>query len=212
MERDQTRIEEFFNSLTHGIGAILSIIGLFILITNALTYGTKIHLISFSIYGSALILLYLSSTLYHATKHPKTKKVFQTFDHISIFLVISGTYTPFCLIALGDGIGMQLFYVLWSLTLVGFFIKIFTTGKLRRATLFIYLAMGWSIVFAFNPFIEKLNPKGLLWLVAGGLSYTFGTIFYAKEHIKFSHSIWHLFVMGGSICHFFAIFFYLLPF
>ena len=210
MEREQTVLEEIFNSVTHGVGAILSIVGLATLIINASIYGNSTHLISFSIYGITLILLYLSSTLYHAITHPKAKKVFRTFDHISIFLLISGSYTPFCLIILNDGIGLKIFYALWILTIFGLIIKIFTIGKLRRTTLFIYLAMGWSIVFAFNPFVEKLNPKGLLWLAAGGLFYTFGTIFYAKEHIKFSHSVWHLFVLGGSLCHFFAVLFYLL--
>ena len=202
--------EEIANSITHGIGTALSIVALVILIVLAAKQNDTWRIVSFSIYGTTLILLYLASTLYHAIQHEKTKKLFRILDHSSIFLLIAGTYMPFLLVSLRGSWGWSLFGTIWSLAIIGIVFKSIFIHKFKKISVVVYVLMGWLIVIALKPMLHHIEQGGLRWLAAGGLSYTSGVIFYAMKSLKFSHAIWHLFVLGGSISHFFAILFYVL--
>ncbi len=203
--------EEIANSITHGIGVALAIAALVILVVFAAINGDPWRVVSFSIFGSSMICLYLASTFYHAFTNPKIKNVLKVFDHASIYLLIAGTYTPFLLINLRGSWGWSLFGVIWGLAIAGIIFKIFFVHKFNKISTFIYILMGWMIVIAMKQMFATIDFKGIIWLFIGGLSYTIGTIFYLNKKMKFSHAIWHLFVLGGSICHFFAILFYVLP-
>ena len=203
--------EEIANSITHGIGAGLSIAALVILVVFASLYGDVWRIVSFSIYGACLTILYTASTLYHSFQSQKLKKYFQIMDHASIYLLIAGTYTPFTLVHLRGGWGWSLFGIIWGLAVLGVIFKMFFTNRFNLLSTIIYLLMGWLIVIAFKPAVTHIPQGGLYWLLAGGLSYTFGVIFFLWEKLPYSHAIWHLFVLGGSICHFFAMLFYVLP-
>ena len=203
--------EEIASSITHGIGAALSIAALVILVVLAATRGDAWRVVSFSIYGTTLILLYMASTLYHAIQHPGAKKVFRILDHSSIFLLIAGTYTPFLLVPLRGGWGWSLFGVIWALAITGIVFKAIFINRMKKLSVVIYILMGWLVLIALNPMLDNIPPAGLWWLAGGGLSYTGGVVFYAMKRIKYTHAIWHLFVLGGSICHFFAILLYVLP-
>jgi hemolysin III len=208
--RKQTILEEIFNGISHGIAAILSIIGLVFLVNKSALLGKTRYIVSSSIYGTSLIILYLASTLYHSIKHEKAKRILRVLDHSSIFLLIAGTYTPFCLITLQGVWGWSLFAVLWGLTLIGLTLKVIPIPKFKNASVAIYLIMGWMVVVAAKPLINNFCFSGLMWLSAGGLFYTIGTIFYKLKHIKFMHVVWHFFVMAASLCHFLAILFYVI--
>lgn len=199
--------EEIANSITHGIGALLSIVALIILIIAAGRSGDIWHLVSFSIYGSTLILLYLSSTLYHSFTSPKLKNLFARFDHISIFLLIAGTYTPILLTSLRGVWGWTLFGIIWTVALVGAIIRSIYLHRFRKLMVAIYLIMGWMFVLAGNQIYQKLPSISLTFLVLGGIAYSVGVIFYMWRKLPYSHGIWHLFVLAGSILHFFAIYF-----
>jgi len=199
--------EEIANSITHGIGALLSIVALIILIIVAGRLGDIWHLVSFSIYGSTLILLYLSSTLYHSFTSPKLKNLFARFDHISIFLLIAGTYTPILLTSLRGIWGWTLFGIIWTVALVGAIIRSIYLHRFRKLMVAIYLIMGWIFILAGNQIYHKLPSVSLLFLVLGGVAYSVGVIFYMWRKLPYSHGIWHLFVLAGSILHFFAIYF-----
>ena len=203
--------EEIANSVIHGIGLALGVAALSILVVFACKRGTSWHIVSCSIYGSTLVLLYLSSTLYHSFQNPKAKKIFKRIDHCSIYLLIAGTYTPFTLVNLRGSWGWTLFGIIWGLAVFGILFKIFHTGKFRFVSTLVYLAMGWLIIIAIKPLFSSMSLTGFLWLLAGGLSYSFGVIFYAFDRISFFHAIWHLFVLGGSVCHFFAVLYHVLP-
>lgn len=203
--------EEVINAITHGIGAGLAIAALVILVVFAALKGDAWRVTSFAIYGSTMIILYLSSTFYHAFTNPKLKTIFKFFDHASIYLLIAGTYTPFLLVNLRGPWGWSLFGVIWGLALSGIIFKAYFIHRFNKVATFIYIMMGWMIVIAMKKMFQTIDLGGILWLVAGGLSYTIGTIFYLKKDIKYFHAIWHLFVLGGSICHFFAILLYVLP-
>jgi len=203
--------EEVANSLTHGIGAGLSVAGLILLVVFAAMYGDVWRVVSFSIYGSSLIILYLSSTLYHSFQKPRVKRVFRILDHTSIYALIAGTYTPFTLVSLRGPWGWTIFGVVWGLALLGIAFKTVFTGRFDIATTAAYVLMGWLGVIAFKEMLIKVPSGGLILLVAGGVVYTAGVIFYIWEKLPYNHAIWHLFVLGGSICHFFAIFLYVLP-
>ncbi len=203
--------EEIANSITHGIGAALSIAGLTVLVVLAALYGDAWHVVSVSIYGSSLVLLYLASTLYHSFRQPRVKRFFKIADHAAIYLLIAGTYTPFMLVSLRGPWGWSLLGTIWGLAVVGIVFKFFFIGRYERLSLVIYLLMGWLCVVAAQPMITRIPAGGLLWLVAGGLAYSLGVIFYRWEVLRYNHAIWHLFVLAGSICHFFAILFYVLP-
>lgn len=201
--------EEIFNGITHGIGALLSIAALVILVAFASVKGDVWRIVSFSIYGFTLFFLYLSSTLYHSILHEKAKRVFRVFDHISIYLLIAGSYTPITLIAMRGVWGWTIFSVIWLLAITGIILKIIGIKKFKVISLLLYLFMGWLIIIAFKPMMAMI-PEGLFpWLLAGGLIYTLGVIFYIWRKLPFNHGIWHLFVLGGSIVHFFGMLFHL---
>lgn len=197
--------EEIANSVTHGIGAALAVAGLAVLVVLAAIYGDAWRVVSFTIYGSSLIILYMASTLYHSVQHPKTKKVLRTFDHTSIYVLIAGTYTPFLLIAVRDALGWILLAVVWTMAVVGIIWKIFFLGRFEVMATLMYIFMGWMGVIAFRQMLVNVPQLGVRMLFVGGIVYTLGVIFYAWEKLPYNHAIWHLFVLGGSICHFFAV-------
>lgn len=203
--------EELANSITHGIGIGLSIAGLVILIVLAAREGDVWHIVSVSIYGSSLILLYLASTLYHSFQNPKVKKLLRVFDHIAIYLLIAGTYTPFMLVNLRGPWGWSMFGLIWGLALVGIVFKLFFTGRFEKLSLLIYLGMGWLGVVAAKQMWLEVPTGGLLWLGLGGIFYTLGVIFYRWERLRYHHAVWHVFVLAGSICHYFSVLWYVLP-
>lgn len=202
--------EEIFNSISHGVGAGLSIAALVLMIIKAAFTRNIYMIISACIFGAMMILLYTMSTLYHAITNKKAKKVFQIFDHCTIFLLIAGTYTPYTLVTLNGTIGWTLFGILWGFAILGIIFNAIDLQRFKKISVVCYLIMGWSIVFAFKPLLENLALGGLIFLFAGGIFYTIGVIFYVLKRVKYMHSIWHLFVLGGTICHFFSVFFWVI--
>lgn len=202
--------EEITNSILHGIGLGFAIAALTLLVVLASIYGGVWHIVSFAIYGATLVLLYLSSTLYHSFPHGNIKDIFQVFDHASIYLLIAGTYTPLTLIPLRGKLGWTIFGVVWGIAIVGIVFKIFFVKRFVILSTILYIVMGWMIIIAIRPLINAVNSINIIFLVLGGVFYTVGTIFYINKKIKFNHAIWHLFVLAGSVCHFFTIL-YLLP-
>lgn len=203
--------EEVANSVTHGIGAGLSVAALAVLVTFSALFGDPWRVVSFSIYGASLVILYLSSTLYHGFQSPRVKRVFRVLDHCAIFLLIAGTYTPFTLVTLRGAWGWTLFGIIWGLALVGIILTVLAMERLKWLGLAIYLGMGWMVIIAMKPLVAALPTGGLFWLSLGGLCYTGGVVFYAWKRLPYNHMIWHLFVLGGSTCHFFALLFHVLP-
>lgn len=203
--------EELANVLTHGLGTLLSISALVLLVVFSSLNGNGYHIVSSSIFGTSLLLLYSMSTLYHLVKGPKIKRLFRVLDHSSIFLLIAGTYTPFTLVTLNGKWGWTLFGLVWGLAVTGIIVEVFTGQKYKKISLSLYLVMGWLIIIALNPLIHTVPAGGLRLLIGGGLCYTFGVVFYVWKSLTGSHAIWHLFVLGGSILHFFAVFFYVIP-
>ncbi|WP_295578488.1 hemolysin III family protein [uncultured Lamprocystis sp.] len=200
---------ERFNSISHLVGAVLALIGTTVLVTLAGVEGEATRIVSFSVYGATLFLLYLSSTLYHSLRG-RAKDFFQVMDHHAIYLLIAGTYTPFTLVALKGKTGWWLFGAVWALAVAGMVIDTLRGGGGRLLSVAIYLLMGWLILFALGPIIAALPPAGFWWLVAGGLFYTVGVIFYVLDNRwPWCHGIWHLFVLAGSVSHYFAILLYL---
>ncbi len=204
-------IEEKINIISHAIGFILSIVALLLLVTHANLHGDVWHIVSFSIFGASLIILYAASTFYHSAKKSELRNRLKIIDHASIYVLIAGTYTPFTLITLSGTIGWVIFGTSWGLALSGIILKLFFTGKYNLISTIMYVLMGWVIVFAIKPLINNLPLEGLLWLFAGGISYTIGAILYSIKKIKFNHVIFHVFVLFGSFCHFMSVFFYVLP-
>ena len=207
----ETRREEIANSITHGIGAALSIAALSVLVVFAGLRGDAWRVVSFAIYGATLVLLYLASTFYHVFSNPRVKRVFHVFDHSAIFLLIAGSYTPFCLVTIRGGWGWSLFGVVWGIAIFGIVFKAFFTGRYNFVSTALYIAMGWIAVIAIRPLVAQLPTGAFAWILLGGLSYTVGVVFYAWERLPYGHAIWHLFVLGGSTLHFFAVLFYVLP-
>ncbi|MHC6180654.1 PAQR family membrane homeostasis protein TrhA [Clostridium sp. JNZ X4-2] len=206
-----TRGEEIANAVTHGIGALLSIAALVLLIVFSVEKGDKWYVISYTIYGISMFILYLGSTLYHSITNVKAKRVFRIFDHASIYLLIAGTYTPFTLTILRNSVGWTIFWIIWILAILGIIMKVFWVGKYEIASTLLYIFMGWIIIFAMKKLLVLLSPAGIALLVAGGIIYTVGAVLYMMNKIPYNHAIWHIFVMGGSTCHFFCIFLYLFP-
>jgi hemolysin III len=206
---EQTKFEEQLNAASHGIGALLGIAGLVLLIVFN-TNKTDWSLFSVIVYGISLIVLFTASTLYHSMKGEKRKHYFRIIDHISIYLLIAGTYTPVLLITLEKSLGWPLFWTVWGIAAFGVILKLFFTGRFEIFSTLLYLVMGWLIVFDFTNLSEAIGSKGVLWFFAGGLFYTVGIIFYAIHRIPYNHVIWHLFVLGGAIGHFFMILFYVI--
>ena len=197
--------EEIANAITHGVGAVMAIAALVVLIVISAMKGTVWHIISFSIFGATLILLYFASTLYHSLTNVRAKNVFHKFDHISIYLLIAGTYTPFCLTALRGWIGWSVLGVVWGCAILGAVLKAISIGKRVRLSTILYVLMGWVILIAIKPLYHAMSFNGFMFLMAGGISYTFGTIFFIRDQVKYNHSMWHLFVLGGSVLHFFSV-------
>lgn len=203
--------EEIANSVTHGLGAVLSIVGLVVLTTLAIRYGDAWHIVSCAIFGSTLILLYTASTLYHSIPHPGAKKILRIIDHCAIFLLIAGTYTPFTLVNLRGPWGWSLFGAIWGLALLGIILELSPWRRYRLLSVLLYVGMGWAVVVATKPLLASVAPQGMLLLLAGGLAYTSGIAFYVWRGLPHHHAIWHLFVLAGSVMHFFAVLFYVLP-
>lgn len=204
-------VEEKLNVVSHALGFGLSIPGFIFLIYRAAKLGEMIHLISFSIFGGSLILLYAASTFYHGARNEKLRYRLNILDHAAIYVLIAGTYTPFALITLSGTVGWIIFAVVWTMALTGMILKLFFTGRFERLSTAMYVFMGWIIVFAVKPLIQNLPEEGLIWLFAGGISYTIGAVAFSIERIKFNHALFHLFVLVGSFCHFLAICFHVLP-
>jgi hemolysin III len=197
--------EEFFNAFTHAIGVALSVAGLAWLVTWSSLRGTAWHIVSAAVFGATLVLLYTASTLYHSFRDAGVKRVLRKFDHAGIFLLIAGTYTPFALVSLRGPWGWSLFGVTWGLAVVGIALKFWFTGRFRGLSTAIYVGMGWIVLVAARPMLAAVPAAGLWLLLAGGLCYTGGTVFYLWRRLPYHHAIWHLCVLGGSVCHFFAV-------
>jgi hemolysin III len=206
-----TLYEEIANSITHGIGVLLAITGLGVLTAFASLYGTAWHIVACSVFGGTMILLYTASTLYHSIPWQGAKAVLRILDHSAIFLLIAGTYTPFTLVSLRGPWGWSLFVTIWGLAVAGIILGVFLPERLKWLTLVMYIAMGWAVVVATKPMLSAVAPGGLWLLLAGGLCYTCGIPFYIKQTIPFNHAIWHLFVLAGTVFHFFAILLYVIP-
>ena len=202
--------EEISNSITHGIGVILSIAALVILIVFASLYGNVWHVVSFTLFGVTMLLLYTSSTLLHALKPGKAKDFFEIMDHSSIYFFIAGSYTPFLLVAVQSATGWTLFGIVWGLAIAGTIFKSFFVKKFLFTSTLLYVVMGWLIVFVWNDLVATIHPTSLILLIIGGLLYTVGAIFYIWKLFKHHHAVWHVFVLSATVCHFFAVL-YLLP-
>jgi hemolysin III len=203
--------EERLNSLTHGLGAVMSAIGTLVLVLAASRLGDIWKVVSFSIFGASLILLYSASTFYHASRSPGARAVWKMLDHCAIFLLIAGTYTPFLLVNLRHGSGWTLFGVIWGLALAGIGLKLIFGHRYKILRVAVYLAMGWLIVFAAGELTTHVAPLAVRLTVIGGVIYTLGVVFYLADRLPYNHAIWHLFVVGGSLCHFYAIYYGVLP-
>ncbi len=197
--------EEIFNSVSHGVGGLLAIAGTVVLIVLSALQKDPWKVVSSSVFGASLIMLYVMSTLYHAITNEKAKGVMRIMDHITIFLLIAGTYTPLTLVALRGAVGWVLFGLIWGVSVLGIVFNAIDLEKFRKISLVCYIAMGWGIVFAIKPLIEALPKISLIFLLTGGLAYSVGVIFYAIKKVKYFHSVWHLFTIAGSVFHYFAI-------
>jgi hemolysin III len=200
---------ELFNSITHLVGTVMAIVGTTVLITAATLHGAgPRRIVALSVYGAMMVVLYLSSTLYHSLKG-RAKQVFHVFDHCAIYLLIAGTYTPFTLVTLGGVWGWTLFGVIWMLAIAGVAKDVFLHGRYRVVSVTLYVIMGWLVVIAFGPLKAALPMAGIWWLVAGGIVYTAGVLFFAlSKHVVHMHGLWHLCVIGGSVCHYVAVYRY----
>lgn len=199
--------EEFWNALTHGVGAFLTIPATLLLVYKALASGSTTELISYIIFGVSMFCLYLASTLYHAI--PTHKVLLKKLDHSSIFLLIAGTYTPVALIAVGGKLGWTIFIIEWVLAIIGIVLKQFFVYRFKKASLLVYIGMGWLIVFVYKPLVTYISFDGFMTLLIGGICYTAGTFFYKNKKIKYNHAIWHLFVMAGSAAMFAAVYLFI---
>jgi len=203
--------EEIANSITHGIGALLSCAGLVLLVIFAGNHGNGWHITASVVFGATLILSYTASTLYHSIPGINAKRALKVLDHAAIYLLIAGTYTPFTLVSLRGPWGWSLFGIIWGLALLGVLLKITMLGKLSGISTLVYLAMGWIVLIAIKPLLAVVETGGMLLLLSGGLAYSVGVVFYVWKRLPYNHAVWHLFVLAGSLCHFFAVFFYVIP-
>ena len=205
IERKESLLEKKLNFITHGIGLVLSVIGLFYLVEKSILYPKSFNLISSLVYGISLILMYSSSTIYHYYIDSRYSRILQKIDHISIYLLIAGSYTPGLLLKLKYSLGFEILIIIWLLAFIGIIHKIFFFNYLKKASLIIYLFMGWLIVIDFNAVLESFSSNSIFFMVLGGILYTIGTFFYSFDKLKYNHVIWHLFVLGGSACHYILI-------
>jgi hemolysin III len=203
--------EELANSVTHGFGLALSVVGLIVLIIAAAAVGGVREIASCAIYGITLILVYMTSTLYHGATRVESKLFLRTLDHIAIFLLIAGTYTPFVLIALRGAWGWGLFALVWSLAAFGVFAELSTLKRVRGLMLALYIAMGWVGLIAIGPLVAALPRGGLILVFGGGVSYTLGVVFYSWTSLRYHHAVWHLFVLGGSVLQYLSVLWYVIP-
>ncbi len=203
--------EELINCLTHLLGLVLSVIGVTLLVVLAGRFGTAWHVVSCAVYGASLVVVYGASTLYHATRRPRLRRLLRVLDHVCIYLLIAGTYTPFTLVALGGGWGWTLFGLVWGFALLGVFFKIFHTGKFEVISTVAYVLCGWLALVAIKPMLERFPTGCLVWLLVGGVLYTVGVRFYLRDRLPYRHAAWHLFVLGGSACHYVAVVLYVVP-
>ncbi|MDQ0217833.1 hemolysin III family protein [Peribacillus cavernae] len=206
-----TKKEELVNAITHGIGVLLSIAALVFLILISARQGSSWHVAAATIYGISMLVLYTASTLVHSFPPGKAKDIFEIFDHSAIYFFIAGTYTPFMLLVINGALGWTLLGIVWGVALVGVVFKAFFVKKFLYLSTILYIAMGWLIVIAWNPLAATLPAAGMQLLIVGGLLYTFGAVFYVWRGFPFHHGVWHLFVLGGSAAHFFAVLLYVLP-
>ena len=200
--------EERLNVASHAFGFVLSLAALVALLWQAFASGSALTVVSFGLFGGALVTLYGVSTLYHNSHDPVRRARLRIADHAAIYGLIAGTYTPFTLLVLPQGVGWTIFAVTWSMALTGIVLKIFFTGRFRLVSTLLYLFMGWIIVFAIGPLVESLPAAGLRWVVAGGIAYTLGAVLYSIRQLPFNHAVFHLFVLAGSACHFVAVYGY----
>lgn len=205
-------LEERLNVLTHALGWILSVLALIVMVYYASADGNVIHIVSFSIFGLSLIFLYAASTLYHSAKDPIKRKQLRILDHAAIYILIAGTYTPFTMITLNGNIGWTIFALVWGFAFIGVVLKLFFTGRFNILSTIMYVAMGWLIIFAYEPLLENLAPKGLFWLILGGVFYTIGALLFSIKRLPLNHAVFHVFVLLGSFSHYMAVFFYVLPY
>lgn len=203
--------EEIVHALTHGIGLALSVAGLVVLVVAATLRGDAWHITGSAVFGTTLVLLYAASTLYHGIGAPRAKRILQRLDHVAIYLLIAGTYTPFALVSLRGAWGWALLAVIWTLALLGIVLELCIPGRVRRLSVSLYLAMGWLAVVALGPLIRSVHPEGLLLLLLGGIAYTVGVAFYAYRWIPYNHAVWHVFVLAGSALHFSCVLGYVIP-
>lgn len=201
-------VNEVFNAVTHGIGFALSVFGFVLLMIKGAHTHSMLDIVAYTIYGITMMLLFLFSTLFHSLIFTKAKKVFQIFDHSSIYLLIAGSYTPYCLLAIKGTLGWTLFVVIWLMAILGIVYKSLWLGKKTKLSLIIYILMGWLCVIAFQPLLAHLGQSGTLLLAAGGVAYTVGAIFYSFQNVKFMHVVWHLFVMLGAGLMYFSVLLY----
>lgn len=204
-------IEELANGITHGIGLALSVVGLTTLVVLSIMHGTAWHIAGCTTFGVTLVLLYAASTLYHSLRAPRLKRTLKILDHAAIYLLIAGTYTPFTLVNLRGFWGWTLFALVWTLSVFGITWKLFHVDRFQLVSTLVYIGMGWLVLIAAKPLIAAVPLTGLIWLAAGGLFYTGGSVFLGLKRVPYSHAIWHVFVLAGSICHYFAVMFYVLP-
>ena len=203
--------EEVAHALTHGVGAIAAIVGLVFMVVWAVSYGDTYHVVSASIYGASLILLYTSSTFYHAFPWPRIKAFFQQMDHAAIYVLIAGTYTPFALVSLRGVWGWSLLGVVWGIAIIGVVLELAIAERKKWLSLSLYLGLGWMALIVIKPMLDSVETGGLWLLLSGGLAYTFGVMFYVWKSLRFHHAIWHLFVLAGSVLHFLSVFYFVLP-
>jgi hemolysin III len=203
-------LEEAINIGSHALGVILSVVALVFLVIKSSLHGDAWHIVSFSIYGVSLIILYTASTLYHGAKIPYIRRRLKVFDHAAIYVLIAGSYTPYALVTLNGKPGWILFGVSWGVASIGIILKLFFTGRFQLISTLAYVLMGWMVIFVIDDLVENLSKNGLNWLVAGGVSYTVGALIYAIPKIKLNHAIFHVFVLLGSFCHFISVYFYVL--
>lgn len=203
--------EEIAHTIIHGIGLLLSIAGLVVMVVVASQNGDAWHVVSSSIYGATLVILYTSSSLYHGIPNPAAKRILKRFDHAAIYLLIAGTYTPFLLVSLRGVWGWSLFGIVWSIALIGVVLEFTHSAKIKKLSLGLYLGLGWIVVVAIKPMLNQVETGGLLMLLVGGLCYSLGVIFYVRKQMTYHHAIWHLFVLAGSVFHFFSVLFYVIP-
>lgn len=204
-------VEELLNSLTHGIGMALSIAGTVVLVVAASLMGNPWKIVGFSVFGASLTLLYTASMFYHGSRRTHWRAFWKMMDHCAIFILIAGTYTPFLLVNMRGPVGWTLLAVIWTLAFTGVALKLTFGNRYKLARVGIYLGMGWLVVFASRTLLASVNDLGLWLMLAGGITYTAGVVFYLAQRLPYNHAIWHLFVVGGSVCHFYAVYYGVLP-